>query len=67
MTEQLFSAHKAIETLVSGAMNYGLPQDQGLDRWTPLRLELGHNKNVINMFKVIKGNFKMFSLNPDVR
>ena len=33
MTEQLFNALKAIETLVSGTMKvYGLPEGQGLDR-----------------------------------
>ena len=33
MTEQLFNALKAIETLASGTMKvYGLPSGQGLDR-----------------------------------
>ena len=33
MTEQLFNALKAIETLASGMMKvYGLPSAQGLDR-----------------------------------
>ena len=45
MTDQLFNAIKAIETLGSGDMKvYGLPSDQGLDRRIDMTLacDMGH-------------------------
>ena len=42
MTEQLFNALKAIETLASGTMKvYGLPSGQGLDRRNNMALACG--------------------------
>ena len=42
MTEQLFNALKAIETLALGTMKvYGLPSVQGLDRWNDMARAAG--------------------------
>ena len=42
MTEQLFNALKAVETVASGTMKvYGLPSGQGLDRRSDMALACG--------------------------
>ena len=42
MTDQLFNALKAIETLASGMMKvYGLPSGQGLDCWNDMARAAG--------------------------
>ena len=44
MTEQLFNALKAIETLALGTMKVnGLPSDQGLDRWNDMAQAAGED------------------------
>ena len=53
MTEQLFNALKAIETVASGTMKvYGLPEGQGLDRRNDMTLACGSG-HIIQVAKAL--------------